>query len=949
MNNKDDLKPMAIEGSVPVKAVGIENLKESNPQHMPPHRYLHPWFARRPTPVARLAVLSSILPKGVSSDQLLNYIQIGPSNTDNLVEDYVLNKKRTESERDGTLGEHYGYPRPFTRSPSSEQIEEIHQLLKEHWGGELPNVLDPTAGGGVIPYESIRYNIPTAANELNTVPTVILKILLEHAPKVGSLKQEVNYWGDQIVKDARDELRPYFPPSKSGRVPLAYSCTYRIDCDSCGGAIPLTPKWWIAKRADMAIYPEYTDDRDIKSYRAVNMSEDDVPSGFDPSQGPVSRSGAECPHCEVVIESDRTRELIKEEKFEYELLGVKYSQRSGGNAYRGANKQDQQALRSAQERIDADPEIFEFLSVEIPDGQKTSEPISYGMTQWRDLFTPRQLLSQYEYLQAYNHHSQKIREKYEENKADAILTLLALAGSKVPDHNSRLTSWYTPAGHPGQLFRSNHFSPQKLFSENNISEKIVGFTNVLDRIVEEYENIVNQMDHVYETSRLDHGDAADLDLEDDSISAVVVDPPYYDNIMYAELADFFYVIQKEYIGDLYPEFFQQKLTDKENEAVANPSKFDGIAGDRESKTKLAKKDYEEKMGDIFREMSRVVEPGGVMTVMFTHKDSDAWDTLTMSLINSGFVITSTHPVTSEVPHRVGMQNSASADSTILLTGRKPNSVSDTENELPSLWSDVKSKTRKAAKESARELIESGLHLTKTDIIISAFGPTLRVFADAYPVVDNEDNSVPPRRALEEAREAVTQVLVDEYIEGNGISNLDDVTKWYVLCWLVHESQTFAYDDGRQLGLGIGVDIDDIKRNTKTWRKSRGDIYLRGHSDRVQDVEKKPENRSSRTPVNPDDLSFNLELNKIHAAMHIYDARGESSCCDWLRERSFDSDTSFKVTLKTLLQVLPSEHKDWELARDLAVGRTRDVLGLEFSPNYFSDEGDKSMQSELTDH
>jgi adenine-specific DNA methylase len=172
MNNKDDLKPMAIEGSVPVKAVGIENLKESNPQHMPPHRYLHPWFARRPTPVARLAVLSSILPKGVSSDQLLNYIQIGPSNTDNLVEDYVLNKKRTESERDGTLGEHYGYPRPFTRSPSSEQIEEIHQLLKEHWGGELPNVLDPTAGGGVIPYESIRYNIPTAANELNTVPTV---------------------------------------------------------------------------------------------------------------------------------------------------------------------------------------------------------------------------------------------------------------------------------------------------------------------------------------------------------------------------------------------------------------------------------------------------------------------------------------------------------------------------------------------------------------------------------------------------------------------------------------------------------------------------------------------------------------------------------------------------------------------------------------------------------
>jgi hypothetical protein len=196
---------------------------------------------------------------------------------------------------------------------------------------------------------------------------------------------------------------------------------------------------------------------------------------------------------------------------------------------------------------------------------------------------------------------------------------------------------------------------------------------------------------------------------------------------------------------------------------------------------------------------------------------------------------------------------------------------------------------------------------------------------------------------------VTQVLVDEYLEVEGIDKLDDVTEWYVLCWLVHESDSFSYDEGRQLGLGIGVDIDDIKRSTKTWRKSRGDISLRGHTGRVQNINEKPENRSSRTPVNPDDLSFGLAIDKVHAAMHVYNAQGESATCDWLRARNFDSDSTFKATLKALLQVLPHDHKDWELARDLAVGRTRDVLDLDFSPSVFAEDSQQTQQTGINDY
>jgi hypothetical protein len=296
-----------------------------------------------------------------------------------------------------------------------------------------------------------------------------------------------------------------------------------------------------------------------------------------------------------------------------------------------------------------------------------------------------------------------------------------------------------------------------------------------------------------------------------------------------------------------------------------------------------------------------------------------------------------------------MRSSASADSTLLLTGRKPHEERDPENAVATLWSDVEADTRAAAKEAARDLLDSGISLTKTDVIISAFGPTLRVFADAYPVVDDQDEEVPPRKALETAREAVTQILVDEYLEGMDVDILDDITEWYILCWLVYESETFSYDDGRQLGLGIGVDIDEIKRSTKTWRKSRGDISLRGHSGRVQNINEKPEDRSSRLPVDPDDLSFPRSLDAVHAAMHVYDKRGETETIEWLRERNFDSDSQFKSTLKALLQVLPHNHEDWELARDLAVGRTSDVLDLDFSPNVFAEGGDETSQSTLGEH
>jgi adenine-specific DNA methylase len=953
----EERKSVAIEGKLPLKAVGIENLKEANPQHMPPHRYLHPWFARRPTPGARLAVLASVLPADVEPDELLNWMQIGPSEGTGgeSIVDYVARKKSQEDERTGTLQDHYSYPRPFTRSPSKNQREEIHDLLLDQWEGELPTILDPTAGGGVIPFESLRYDLPTIANELNAVPSLILKTMNEYAPKVGSLKSDLNRWSDEIDKIASEQLKEYFPSKNDRQTPSHYACTYTVTCPDCGFEIPLVKKWWLQKQSatkGIAARPQLNHENKSIEYDCVRLPDDVEKSEFDPQKGPYSRSGADCLNCPVVLESDNIQEAFKEGEYRSTIYAVKYVSDSSSSGWRAPTKIDHDACKKASNRVDTDFTLQSLLSTKRYDGDIHERALIYGVSEWRDAFTDRQLISHYEYLQAFHDVEEQIRQEHDEIEANAILTILSLISSKAIDRNTRFAPLDTGKGYPANAVGGKQFGLQWSFVDNNLCAGNQSWKDNFERVRDSYEEMVTYLEDIDNPdSTVLVGDAADLEIESESIQAVVIDPPYYDSIIYSEMSDIFYVWLKEYLGESFPEMFPDDLSNKEDEAVANVAEYDHIADGSKSKKDFAAEDYEDKMAEIFQELHRVLEPGGVMTVMFTHKESSAWDTLTKSLIRSGFTVTSTHPITSEMPQRTDTRGGGSADSTLLLTGRKPvDSSTSTGEKVPTLWSDVRADTRTVAKEAARDLLDSGLSLTKTDVIISAFGPTLKVYADAYPVVDDRDEEVPPRRALEEAREAVTRVLVEEYLEGEGLGDLDDITEWYILSWLVHESDTFHYDDGHQLGLGVGVDIDDIKRSTKIWGKKRGDIQLKTHEERVQDITLPPEERSNRTPVDPEALSYTIALDAVHAAMHIYEKQGEDVAIDWLKERNFDTDAGFKATLKALLQVLPKNSSEWEAARDLALGRTHDALALEFTPTDFTAAAeDRLEQSELGDH
>jgi hypothetical protein len=246
-------------------------------------------------------------------------------------------------------------------------------------------------------------------------------------------------------------------------------------------------------------------------------------------------------------------------------------------------------------------------------------------------------------------------------------------------------------------------------------------------------------------------------------------------------------------------------------------------------------------------------------------------------------------------------------------------------------------------------LDSGINLTKTDTIISAFGPTLQVFTENYPVVDRHDDPVRPKRALEEARNAVVEVLVNRELD-DSLDDVDNLSTWYILSWLVYGRETVPYDDARQLGLGVGVDVDTIKSETKIWGKSGEKLVLKGQSYRVRDftaLEAGEKRRARAYPVDPRDETFAHSIDALHAALNVLNTKGSDFTWNWLNKRSLQDEPQFRRTVKSLLQVLPESHEDYELLINLVSGDTGDLLDIDAN-EFTRQTNEESSRTTLND-
>ena len=512
--------------------------------------------------------------------------------------------------------------------------------------------------------------------------------------------------------------------------------------------------------------------------------------------------------------------------------------------YRAPRPEDDNSAE-IQARLDEKLPEWEALdmvpSETIPEGNKTTEPQRYGMNMWRDLFSPRQLLCHGTSVEVF-------REMLDADRADGKLSevrkaaygYLAFSIDKTINWNARIASWNVQLQSMRSVFDRHDFAFKWSYAE--MAPLIVGLgydwaigqtTKCIDELVALVRPETNGPDgDLFQDSGVAEytpppititckpGDSLDH-IEDGSIDAVIMDPPYYDNVMYAELSDFFYVWLKRTAGHVFPELFRRHLTDKDNEAVANPARFRGQKGAKA----LAGRDYQERMASIFAECRRTLKPGGVMTLMFTHKATGAWDALTKGLMEAGFAITASWPINTEAEGSLHIKDKAAAKSTIFLVCRPRADNMQAERDL--YWEDVEPRVARAVRERVEAFQEAGI--TGVDLYLASFGPALEEFSRHWPLKRGTPREVPeerrrrrqqvlfeeewdpyaatPEDALDVARREVKRWRLEQLTHLKANADLDPATAFFVLAWDAFRAPAFAYDEALMLARAVGADLD----------------------------------------------------------------------------------------------------------------------------------------------
>lgn len=804
-------------------------------------------------------------------------------------------------------GNGYGYRQAFRNAVSRSDIDLLHTVLRRTWG-ELPTIADPTAGGGSIPWAASRLGLPVFANDLNGVAASVLKAGVEIPATRGlDLLPDIRKWGDVLVKRVEKRLKEFFPLNEGESV-TAYIWANAVPCPRTGRLVPLLTNKWLrnqsGKEAAVRLIVS-ADGADLQEPRFEVVLGRDVDRG-DASVGTIARGKAISLYDNLVIDGDYIKETAQSGQMKQVLYAVAIRKASGERTFRAPTRDDINALQAADRRFNEVKDGWFVSGIlpteEFPDGNDL-RPKHYGLERWIDFYTPRQALVHGTFGEEFATLIPEVREALG-GRADDVLFELALMQGKALNWNSRLSSWNVARQGMRSVFDRHDFSFKWTFAEFEGASALYSWC--LDQLDDAYGGIARLLDEtgaaelgankrLHREVTVTQGSAASLTLDAGSVTHICMDPPYYDNVMYAELADYFYVWEKRTLGRVVPDYFRDELTDKDNEAVANPARF-AMMGKR--KGELADLDYETKMTSMFSESRRVLSDDGVLSVMFTHKRAEAWDTLGMSLLQAGFTIETSWPVNTEFEHSMHQANMNSAASTIMLVCRKRTDRADGRKVY---LDDIEHDIRHAARDAATRFQHDGID--GVDLLLSTYGPTLSVISKNWPVysstpdADGRDQLLRPEDALALAREEIVYLRRSRLVGLD--AKVDGLTDFVLLAWDTFGAREFPFDTARLLALAVGgLDVDDLER-AKIVSKSSGKVTLLTPRERLR------RGADSGFPgVTPEASSFEYIIDAVDTALYIAEADGQQAAKRFLDRHGYTSDSGFVSTLQGLANAIP---------------------------------------------
>lgn len=907
-SRKAHMTQFAIELGFPFAEVGAESAKEKQGIRKGHPVGLHRWWARRPLVACRATVIGCL------------FDATSLAETDRLIRTLC----------------------------TWEASGKVLSTLKNAGAGK--SVLDSFSGGGAIPLEALRCGCTVTSIDINPVAHLIQRAILEfpqrfaaprpslpsyltitnepehahnqlfdrqHAkspepllngiaasalPRItekqyraNPLSADVRLWGHWVVQNTLKALAGCYPSESKHTIPVGYLWARTVECPNptCRARTPLIRSFQLSRNRPWYAKPHHNK-KDNSFTFSVRLHEEFQAE----AEGNTKRDSATCLACGTNISGEYLRTHGTNKGFEDVPIATVLSTNETGKSFRACSKADREAFSHAQARLrEWETEKLWNNTAAIPD-----EPLKYlrsifnvhvyGVDKWRKLFNDRQLLVMEELCASVRAAVTHLKEYHSDaDYVSAVSAYLGLIVSRFSDYLSNTALWEPKLEAVLPTFVRQALAMVWDYCEINPFGGSNGYVeSAVDRTVEVIEHCSTIG---IQAASVKIASAERLPFDDNCFDIVITDPPYYDAVPYSDLSDFFYIWLKRSIGEEFAEQFRSPLTPKQPEIVQlaerNP--------DYKHKTQEF---FESHLRNAFAEAKRVLKQDGVAVFMFAHRTTAAWETLVGAINGSGFVVTASWPIATEMAGRRRAKNSAALASSIFIVCRKRGKGSE-----HGYWDDVRKSLSIEMSGRMNAFWNEGIR--GADFFISAIGPALSVFGKYEQVTKLDGEPVTVGQFLDEVRGLVTNYALKQILHTTHTGTIDSESRFYVVWKWSYGDAKVPADESFKLAQALGMDTEIMWDRTGVLEKSSENVQAMLVAKRMK-IKDLGEPNADGSPASLIDV--------LHRMCHFREKGDTAGMAEFLARSGQAGNPSLWLVAQAVSEILPDGEKEKQLMQGL---------------------------------